>query len=219
MWNWLHPNSENDAPMKNNPSSQLFDLPLERRWKQQLYPAPIVVAIIRRHSDRGPASRYLLIKRNGQPYNGCWALIGGKWEFGEALHEAIIREVKEETDLDASFVAVRGVVSEQIMPQDDDEHGAHFLLFVCELLTGSEKAKEQGEGALDWFTKTEIELLHDEGAIIPSDFAMLDTFAGAHAAVPHFEAEMDAPISGLRDNPLKLLRFEHIDSFTSANET
>ncbi len=116
--------------MKKAITTPLGDLPYERRWKQQLYPAPIVVALIRRASRLGQEadsmSRYLLIKRNGDPYNGFWALVGGKWEFGESLPEAIIREVKEETNLDATFVSLRGIVSERLSPVSDEETGSHL---------------------------------------------------------------------------------------------
>ena len=209
--------------MTDSSSFQFYDLPPERRWHQQLYPAPIVVAIIRRNlspnPESRPLSRYLLIKRNGDPYNGFWALIGGKWEFGETLHEAILREVKEETNLDASFAGVRGIVSERIAPVGSDENGAHFLLFVCELIADHGQAQEQGEGAIAWFTRPEIEHLHDSDSIIPSDFAMIDSFAESDEAVPHIEAEMVAPVRGTSSDPLRLLRFELINNLKSANET
>jgi ADP-ribose pyrophosphatase YjhB (NUDIX family) len=209
--------------MKESASLQFLELPPERRWRQQTYPAPIVVALIRRNSSQktasGPTSHYLLIKRNGDPYNGCWALVGGKWEFGEALSEAIIREVKEETSLDAAFVAVRGLVSERVAPSGDKANGAHFLLFVCELSANDGKAEEQEEGAIAWFTRAEIEHLHATAAIIPSDFAMISSFAEAREVVPHIEAEMRAPIGGTSNDPIQLLRFERINNVKSDHES
>jgi hypothetical protein len=42
----------------------LHTLPAAQRWREQLYPTPIVAALIRRDS------RYLLIRRNSAPYKG-----------------------------------------------------------------------------------------------------------------------------------------------------
>jgi len=74
--------------------SDLSGLPLERRWHEQVYPAPIVVALIRRELRQRDSAEiephYLLIKRKSRPYDGHWALVGGKWDFGEAEMRATI---------------------------------------------------------------------------------------------------------------------------------
>jgi ADP-ribose pyrophosphatase YjhB (NUDIX family) len=44
-----------------------------------------------------------------------WALVGGKWDFGEELGTAVTREVKEETSLDTRFVALRGLVNVRLI--------------------------------------------------------------------------------------------------------
>ncbi|NHZ72291.1 MAG: NUDIX domain-containing protein, partial [Aquificales bacterium] len=118
----------------------LPSLPQNGRWRQQLLPGPIVVALIRRE-DEGDA-RFLLIQRNSDSYHGQWALVGGKWDFGETLATAVTREVQEETSLETRFVALKGVVSERVHPPTEDLLGAHFLLFVCELVVTNGKAQE-----------------------------------------------------------------------------
>ena len=188
----------------------LPDLPPERRWRAQAYPAPVVAALIRRQAADGHA-RYLLIQRKYDPYRGQWALVGGKWDFGETLVAAIKREVREETGLATTFVALRGIVSERLAPQIDADAGAHFLIFVCELAAPTGTAEEQAEGAVAWLTPAEIDELHASAAIIPSDYAMIQRFAGSAESLPHVEAEMIAAIDGDQAQPARLVRFERVD--------
>lgn len=166
-------------------------IPVQKRWRRQTHPMPVVTAIIGLqpeldHKDNS----FLLIRRNSSPYEGMWALVGGKWDFGETLSQAIVREVHEETGLQTSFVALRGLVNERMASQENvDGCPAHFIIYVCELQVTAGTAREQAEGAVAWFSTAEIQSLHRNGAIIPSDFAMLRQFAGA-APLPFSEAEM-----------------------------
>jgi 8-oxo-dGTP diphosphatase len=41
----------------------------------------------------------LLVKRANEPQKGRWSLPGGRVEPGEPLHEAVIREISEETGI------------------------------------------------------------------------------------------------------------------------
>ncbi len=188
----------------------LPDLPAAQRWRQQPYPAPIVVALIRREEE-GVAPRYLLIRRKGNTYQGQWALVGGKWDFGETLDTAVLREVREETGLLAEFVGLRGVVSERVVPPSEALPGAHFLLLVCELSAPDGVATEQKEGAVAWFTRSDISHLHDTQAIIPSDYAMIQQFTQTMPQVVHIEAEMVSAIGGASRYPTELRRFEQIN--------
>jgi len=185
----------------------LPDLPPGQRWRQQHFPAPIVVALIRKETVEG-AVEYLLIKRNGDAYGGQWALVGGKWDFGETLAEAILREVKEETNLDSRFLALRGIVNERVSLPGPTGSGAHFLLFVCELTAGEGQAQEQLEGELAWFSVSDIEALHGRSAIIPSDYMMIQKFAGVVGVATLYEAEMISSIGDKGDGPTHLVSFQ-----------
>ena len=191
----------------------LTSIPPENRWREQKYPAPVVVSIIRRDPTVGEsdpaAGSYLLIKRNSEPYSGRWALIGGKWDFGETLAAAAVREVEEETGLETTYVGLRGLVSERLAPEGQgDDKAAHFLIFVCQVAAPDGVAREQAEGAVRWFRQPEIEELHTAGTIIPSDYAMLSRFVTS-APLPHYEAEMLA--ADKKGNTVaQLLRFEQI---------
>ena len=185
----------------------LAQIPVQDRWRQQKYPLSLVVAIIRRDNplDNGKTD-FLLIHRIADPYTGMWALVGGKWDFGETLSEAIVREVQEETGLETDFVALRGVVNERLgSVEKRSGDPAHFLIFVCELLVTAGIAQEQAEGAVAWFSPAELENLNQDGKIIPSDYAMLQRFVQA-TAVPYAEIEMLVDGNG---TPV-LHRFEEI---------
>ena len=46
--------------------------------------------------------RLLMVRRGRDPGRGLWSLPGGRLENGEYLHQALVREVKEETGLDVA---------------------------------------------------------------------------------------------------------------------
>lgn len=52
--------------------------------------------------------KFLLAERNKQNYNGYWIIPGGGVKFGETIHDAGIREIKEETNLDVEIVKLIG---------------------------------------------------------------------------------------------------------------
>lgn len=65
--------------------------------------------------------KILLIRRGRGPAAGEWSVPGGRVEFGESVYEAVIRELAEETGLEATCGELVGWV-ERI----SDEH--HFVI-------------------------------------------------------------------------------------------
>lgn len=51
----------------------------------------------------------LLVRRKAPPYAGRWSLPGGAVEVGETMHEAVVREVREEVGLDVEPMELVGV--------------------------------------------------------------------------------------------------------------
>lgn len=73
-------------------------------------PIPTVDAVV---SFEG---KFLLLKRNNPPVKGEWWLPGGRIRKGEALEDAVKREVLEETGLECEIVRQIGVIN-QIFPE------------------------------------------------------------------------------------------------------
>jgi 8-oxo-dGTP diphosphatase len=183
---------------------RMTDLPLMRRWQEQRYPMPSVMAIISRATNQGTS--YLLIKRRKEPYIRMWALVGGKWDFGESLAAAVIRETKEETGLTAFFLGLRGVVNYRLMPRGEADLGAHFSLFLCAVHAPEGEPCEQAEGTVAWFGRTELGELNAAAQIVPTDYLILDLYERPTRSISYFEAEVVAAREGA--DSIDVVRFE-----------
>ncbi len=108
---------------------------------------------------RDEAGRHLLIRRRKQPNIGLWSPVGGKLEMatGESPHECAVRELKEETGLEAGISELHlfGMIAEKSY-----EGGAHWLMFLydCRKRIGVLPV-EIDEGQFGFFTREEVELL------------------------------------------------------------
>jgi mutator protein MutT len=70
------------------------------------------------------AGQILLVRRGHGPAAGMWSVPGGRVEAGETLHEAVVREVAEETGVGVVIDHFLGWV-ERIDPTPD---GPHFVI-------------------------------------------------------------------------------------------
>lgn len=98
---------------------------MKRRYPEQ--PMVGVGAIILRDD------LVLLVQRGTEPSYGKWSLPGGLVELGESLHEAVLREVKEEVGLE---VQVRDLVValDRVILDQAGKIEYHYILldFLCE---------------------------------------------------------------------------------------
>jgi 8-oxo-dGTP diphosphatase len=67
----------------------------------------------------------LLLKRNKLPHQGLWSPPGGKLEIGESPEDCAAREMREETGLNVTELALRGILT-----VFDRAYPIHWLLFV-----------------------------------------------------------------------------------------
>ncbi|MCS7212900.1 MAG: NUDIX hydrolase [Candidatus Calescibacterium sp.] len=72
----------------------------------------------------------ILIERGKEPYG--YALPGGFVEIGEDVKSAVIREIKEETNLDIDIKGVLGIYSD---PKRDPRGHTVTVVFVCSAST------------------------------------------------------------------------------------
>ena len=181
----------------------LKGLPLGRRWQQQDYPVASVVAILS-HLING-REKYLLIQRKKEPYSGLWSLPGGKWDFGESLAEAAVREVNEEAGVLPAFSSLRAIINSRLLPRGHQDPGGHFLIFVCALTTQLGAAQEQKEGTVAWFSAHDLDSMRAAGSIVPTDYLIVDHCRQPAAAISYIEAEIIGAASG---TAIEVVRFE-----------
>ncbi|MFT4305136.1 MAG: NUDIX hydrolase [Candidatus Woesearchaeota archaeon] len=93
----------------------------------------------------------LLIERNENPFKGQWGLIGGKLENLETLKQGILREVKEETNLNVNFIKFNCV--DHIILNKSKKS---YIGFFSTLKANNKNFKESDEGKLCWFKLNDL---------------------------------------------------------------
>jgi 8-oxo-dGTP diphosphatase len=89
--------------------------------------------------------RVLLIRRGKEPLRGRWVVPGGTVERGETLHEALVREVREETALTVRPGEVV-LVFDRIL-REEAEVTYHYVIidYLCEYVAGTPRAGSDAE--------------------------------------------------------------------------
>jgi 8-oxo-dGTP diphosphatase len=116
-----------------------------------LQPGGVSIAVFR-------ADSVLLVKRGRAPYAGLWSFPGGKIEPNEKPRDAVLRELKEETGIDADIEGVLDTI--EVATEDAEGKELRYRLTVFygryrggTLVTGSDA------DAACWFTLDETRTL------------------------------------------------------------
>ena len=98
--------------------------------------------------------RILLVRRGRSPSAGEWTLPGGRVEAGESPEAAVVRELREETALEARVVALLGVVT---IVRDDVVYAIHEFLVAPQ----GDEPPRAGDDAAEarWVTREDLDAL------------------------------------------------------------
>lgn len=92
----------------------------------------------------------LLVQRAKPPVRHSWSIPGGAQETGETVREAALRELREETGLEAEIIGLVDVI-DGITRDDDGRVRFHYTLidFAAEWVAG-EAVADDDVGAVRW---------------------------------------------------------------------
>ena len=109
---------------------------------EDLRPVPAVGVVCFRGEE------VLLIRRGTPPRQGQWSLPGGRIEPGEPVRTAALREIKEETSVEAELIDLIDVVDAIFENKAGDLITRHYVLidYVAQWRSGTPKA---GDDAAD----------------------------------------------------------------------
>jgi len=113
---------------------------------------PIVTVDALVTKGSGFDKKILLIKRKNPPEG--WALPGGLVDYGETTEAAVVRELKEETNLIASVTKVKLFCVSSDPGRDPRFHSVSLAYQICDF-TGEPKAADDAV-AFGWFTFAEV---------------------------------------------------------------
>ncbi len=98
--------------------------------------------------------RVLLVQRGREPLKGQWSIPGGLIEIGEMLHEAVVREVREETGLEIEPLELVELLDR--IHREDERVRYHYVIadYLCRVVGGTLKAADDAD-AVRWVGRAE----------------------------------------------------------------
>lgn len=93
--------------------------------------------------------------------DGKWTIPGGWSDVGHTPTEVAIKEIKEETGLDAEIVRLVAIYDKQRHPHPPEPYYIYKLMFHCKVIGGELQAGFDMQGA-DWFSLNRLPPLSEE---------------------------------------------------------
>src|ERR1700730_11491517 len=134
-------------------SSEPTTADLEARRAARRYPDRPIVAVLAvvLRDDRA-----LIVQRAQQPNQGRWGFPGGVLELGETVAEGAMRELREETGIDAEPAGVLNV-HDAIHPDPEGRVQFHYtLIAVRGIWRSGDGAAADDAAAVAWVSRAEI---------------------------------------------------------------
>ncbi|MFI5419550.1 MAG: NUDIX domain-containing protein [Nitrososphaerales archaeon] len=133
-------------------------------------PVPAVDLIVRK------GYQILLEQRGRPPFENRHCLPGGHVEYGETVESAALRELKEETTLDAKLLSILGVYSD---PNRDPRGQRISTVFIADWVSGNPVGRDDAKTA-KWYDVSEIrkllpDLAFDHSKILNDYFSWSET--------------------------------------------
>lgn len=125
------------------------------------YASPVVAAFIKKND------KYLVVFEPRFNNNGIWRVPGGRLEYGETVEEALIREMKEELNVDININRYLGFGQDHVIIRKKLKASRLIHYFECEIVNGEPEIMEDEASEIKWVTLNEMKKLEPlEGSII-----------------------------------------------------
>lgn len=144
----------------------------------------VILWAMRKRKDG--VNEYLVNRRTRQPYFGKVGRITGKVRYGEALSDAVLRELKEETNLTADFLQLDSVYHKiRRRPDGFTVQDNVFFIFFLSKLHGKLKTKTEFQENF-WITTQDV---------IDRNYDFFDDFLVDDRDAPHQQIEYTEDIA------------------------
>lgn len=129
----------------------MAERPQQARQGDDVQPVPAVIAVVVNGEN------VLLVQRSKPPDAGCWGFLGVRIEPGETVYEAAVRELEEETGLNAA--AERVLTAIDVLDRDAQSVLRHHFVLVAVVCRDPVGTLAAASDALDarWFGLDEID--------------------------------------------------------------